>query len=544
MSEKTISARRKSSAWPGATSGLEEYSGPWGTEQVVHLLKRTLFGASMADVAYFSAMSMSDAVDALLTPTAAPTSQPLNDYGADVTGVAAYATWIGTGELYQDANLNASRVGSMQSWWMGQLLNQGRSIHEKMTLFWHNHFAVDATQHFSDTPAQLWYNQYMTLRANALGLFPALLKAITLDPAMLIFLNGNTNVATAPNENYGREMQELYTQGKGVNSLYTQTDVHNAARVLTGHTIDANYNYQFLPGNHDDTDKQFSAYYGNEVITGYSGAAGAGELDVLIAMELATQESAKFLCREIYNFFIYYVDDATVETDIITPLAEVFRNSGYNITTMMSTLLKSQHFYDFTYTGACLIKSPLDFLVGLCREYAVAMPTDPAGQYNFWGMILNQATILQQEVLAIPVVAGWYAYYEAPIYHELWINSSTYPQRNYYTDLLISNGDMLNGTPLVIDPMAFTQSLSNPSDPIQLTTDACNLLLSVPLDANTQELIMRTILLSNQTNNAYWTQAWQAYVANPSDMTSYTTVFNRLQAFYKYLMDLPEYQLS
>ncbi|TDX01945.1 DUF1800 domain-containing protein [Dinghuibacter silviterrae] len=533
-------------AWPGSTSGIQEYTGTWGTAQVVHLLKRTLFGATVADVNYFSGLSMSQAVDEILTPTAAPTSQPLNNYGTDVTGVAPYTTWIGTGLTYQDQNLNASRVASMQCWWMGQMLGSGRSIHEKITLFWHNHFAMDATQHFMDIPAQLWYNQYLTLRANALGSFAAMVKAITLDPAMLIFLNGSTNVNTSPNENYGRELQELYTEGKGTNSLYTQTDVHNAARVLTGHTVDAGFNYVFQAGNHDDQDKQFSPYYSNHVVTGYSGTVGAGELDDMLGMLLGTDESAKFICRKLYNFFIYYVDDATVEANVIVPLASVFRSSGYNITTVLSTLFKSQHFYDLVYAGACLIKSPLDFLVGLVREFNLALPaaSNPQGQYSAWTLLLNQATILQQEVLAIPVVAGWYAYYESPTYHELWINSVTYPQRNYYTDLLMTSGDMMSGTTLVVDPVAFTATLSNPSDPVQLVSDALSILLTVPVSANDQELMMRTILLTNQTNNAYWTQAWQAYTANPSDMNAYSTVFNRLQAFYKYVMDLPEYHLS
>jgi len=546
MSDASVSVENKMRAWPGSTSGLQPYTGTWDTPQVVHLLKRTTFGASVADINYFKGLSMSASVDALLTPTAVPVTQPLNNYGADATGVAPYQTWIGQGLLYQDKNLNASRVASMQCWWIGQMLGSGRSIHEKMTLFWHNHFAVDATAHYSDTPAQLWYNQYLTIRANALGNFQAMVKAITLDPAMLIFLNGNTNVSTSPNENYGRELQELYTEGKGVNSLYTQDDVHNAARVLTGHTVDVNYNYSFLPGNHDFGDKAFSAYYSNHIVTGYAGAAGAGEVDDMLGMLLGTQECAKFICRELYNFFVYYVDDDTVETNIITPLANVFRQSGYDITTVLSTLFKSQHFYDMVYAGACIIKSPLDFLIGLCREYAVAMPdvSNPAGQYSAWNMILQQSISQQQEILAIPVVAGWYAYYESPAYHELWINSVTYPGRNYYTDLLMSTGDMMNGTPLVIDPIAFAKSLPNPSDPVQLVSDSLNVLISPPVSASSQELLMRTILLSNLTNNAYWTQAWLAYIANPSDMTNYSTVFNRLQAFYKYLMDLPEYQLS
>lgn len=530
---------------PGSTAGLAQYSGAWGAPQVAHLLKRTLFGSTVQDIAYFSALTMSQAVDQLLQPAPAPTTLPLNNYGADPTGAASMQTWINVGLLYGDPQLNASRLGSLQAWWTGQMLAPSRSIHEKMTLFWHNHFAMDATQHFPDIPAQLWYNQYMTLRQNALGNFQTLVKAITLDPAMLIFLNGNTNVKTAPNENFGRELQELYTVGKGSGSQYTQDDVHAAARVLTGHTVDANYNYIFQSGNHDDQNKNFSAFYSDHIITGYSGNAGAAEVDDLLSMIFATQESAKFICREIYNFFVYYVIDSTIETNVIGPLADVFRQSGYNITTVISTLLKSQHFFDLANSGACIIKSPIDLLLGLCREYDVVLPTaaNPSGQYAAWTMLLQRSTILQQEILAIPLVAGWDAYYQAPEYHELWINSVTYTERNFYTDLLIGTGDMMNGVTLQIDALHFASLLSNPADPNQLISDSLAILLRPPLPDSSILLLKQTILLSNQTNDKYWTQAWIAYEADPTDMNAYTTVNNRLTALYKYLMDLPEYHL-
>ncbi len=530
---------------PGSPAGLAQYSGDWGAPQVAHLLKRTLFGSTVQDINYFKTLTMSQAVDQLLQPTAAPVTVPLNNYGADPTGVASWQTWLNIGLLYGDPQLNQNRVGSLQAWWTGQMLAPGRSIHEKMTLFWHNHFAMDATQHFPDIPAQLWYNQYLTLRQNALGNFQQLVKAITLDPAMLIFLNGNTNVKTAPNENYGRELQELYTVGKGSGSQYTQDDVHAAARVLTGHTVDANFNYIFQAGNHDDQNKTFSAFYSDHIITGYSGPAGAGEIDDLLSMIFTTQESAKFICREIYNFFVYYVIDSTIETNVIAPLADVFRQSGYNITTVLSTLLKSQHFFDLANSGACIIKSPIDLLLGLCREYDVVLPdaSAPSAQYSAWTMLLQRAAILQQEVLAIPLVAGWDAYYQAPEYHELWINSVTYTERNFYTDLLMGTGDMMNGTSLVIDALHFASLLSNPADPNQLISDSLNVLIRPPLPDSSILLLKQTILLSNQTNDAYWTQAWAAYQTNPSDMNAYTTVYSRLSALYKYLMDLPEYHL-
>ena len=531
-------------AFPGSPAGIDPYTGTWDTPQVVHLLKRTLFGATLSDINYFKTLTMSQAVDQLLQPTADPVTTPLNNYGSDPTGVASWQSWINQGLTYQDMEMNENRLDSLQCWWIGQLLNPGRSIHEKITLFWHNHFAMDATQHFSDIPAQLWYDQYLTLRKNALGNLRQLVHAITLDPAMLIFLNGSTNTKKAPNENYGRELQELYTIGKGSGSQYTQEDVHTAARVLTGHTVDVNYNYLFQAGDHDDTNKTFSSFYGSKVITGYSGAPGAGEVDELLDMLFATQESARFICRKLYNFFVYYKIDDMIEANVITPLANLFRSSNYNITTVLSALLKSQHFYDLVNSGACIIKSPLDFLVGLCREYNVKMPADDKGKYAVWGMLNERSSTLQQEIMAIPLVAGWDAYREAPQYHELWINSVTYTERNFYTDLLISTGDMMNGTSLQIDPIAFAKSLPAPQDPNRLIADSLGILIRPPLSDSSITLLKQSILLGGLPTDIYWTNAWLGYIANPGDMNAFTTVDTKLRALYKYLMNLPEYHLS
>jgi uncharacterized protein (DUF1800 family) len=532
--------------FPGSPAGLDPYTGVWDTPQVVHLLKRTLFGASIQDISYFKTLTMSAAVDRLLQPMAVPTTTPLNNYGADPTGVGSFQSWIDQGLTYSDEAMNENRLDSLQCWWIGQMLNPGRSIHEKMTLFWHNHFAMDATAHFKDIPAQLWYNQYLTLRQYALGNFQQLVKAITLDPAMLIFLNGSSNVMTAPNENYGRELQELYTVGKGPGSQYIQDDVHAAARVLTGHTVDINYNYLFQAGSHDTANKTFSAFYGNRVITGYSGTPGAGEADAMLSMIFGTDESAKFICREIYNFFIYYKIDDTIEANVITPLANIFRTSGYNISAVLSVLFKSQHFYDLVNSGACIIKSPYDLLIGLCREYNVTIPgpATPAAQYAVWGMLNERVDILQQQVMAIELVAGWDAYRQAPQYHELWINSVTYTERNFYTDLLISTGDMMNGVSLKIDPIGFASTLSAPQNPDQLIADSLSVLIRPPLSDSSITLLKQNILLGGLTTDMYWTNAWLAYLGNPGDMTAFTTVDSRLRSLYKYLMNLPEYHLS
>ncbi len=530
--------------------GLDEYTGEWTTTEVVHLLKRTLFGVTKNDLNYFLSKTMSDAVDELLSPTAAPATVPLNSYSSngysDPTGVAPWDTWINTGIDYADPEMNEKRLDSLKCWWIGQLLNEKRSIHEKLTLFWHNHFAIDSLAHIDDIPARPWYDYYLILRGNALGNLKQMVKEMTLSPAMLCYLNGNTNKKTSPNENYGRELQELYTIGKGVDSHYTEDDVRAAARVLTGHTVDSNFNYTFDLAGHDDQNKSFSTFYGSTIITGRSGAAGAGELDDLLNMIFSNPESAKFICRKIYSFFVYYKIDANIEANIITPLAQVFRSSGYDITAVMSVLLKSDHFYNMAYSSACLIKSPLDFTIGLMREFGVVMPdpSDYGSSYSAWEMILQTTATLQQEILRIPEVAGWYAYYEGTAYHELWINSVTYTLRNAFTDEMISTGAMMNMVSLIIDPLAFAASLTMPEDPNSLISESLDILYRVPLSAETISTLKQNILLTNQTNDYYWTSAWNAYIANPTDMVAKGTVFNRLQALYKYLMNLPEYHLS
>lgn len=530
--------------------GLQEYTGSWNTPQVVHLLKRTLFGAKPQDIQYFKTRTMQQAVDELLQPTAPPSSVPLNNYSVDgytdPTGVALWQTWINTGISLADQELNLKRCDSFKTWWLGQLLQPSRSIHEKLTVFWHNHFATNTNNSGNKLKARFWFNHYLTLRQNALGNFKSMAKAITLDPAMLYFLNGDTNVKGSPNENYARELQELYTIGKGPGSKYTEDDVRSAALVLTGHTVSStSFGYFFDAGKHDATNKEFSSFYGNKVITGFSGAGGAGEVDELIDMIFLQEEAAKHVCRKIYRWFIYYKIDSTIEQTIITPLAQIFKNNNFNIQPVLAALFKSRHFYDMVYSSACIIKSPLDYVVSVCNEYSVVLPNtnNDKATYAIWQAIQNEASGMQQELGAIPEVAGWYATYQEPAYHELWINTATYTRRNIFTDRMIADGVTNNNETILIDPIAFASQLANPGDPNLLITQSLEILLRYPLSESAKEFIKRSILLSGQAQDYYWTNAWDLYTANPTDPGNLAAVQSRLKSFYKYIMNLPEYHL-
>ena len=141
-------------------------------------------------------------------------------------------------------------------------------------------------------------------------------------------------------------------------------------------------------------------------------------------------------------------------------------------------------------------------------------------------------------------LSGWPSYYQAPGYYELWINSDTLPKRNRFTDTLITNGYTRNGKKIIIDAVAFTQALPNPGDPNVLIDDALAILYRMSLSASTKQSIKEQILLTNQTQDYYWTNAWTAYLANPANQTNFNVVNTRLKSLYQYLMNLPEYQLA
>ena len=532
------------------TSGLTPYSGTWGTNEVIHLLKRTMFGATKADVDYFKTRTLNQAVAELLNVSALPPAPPLKNYNNSVTpgdldnGVAAGTTWVNVNT--NDGGVESQRVSTLKSWWTGLMINQDRTILEKMVLFWHNHFSTET----ASIGRAIWcYQTNQVLRKNAVGNFKTFVKDITLDTGMLRFLNGYLNTNTAPDENYGRELQELFTVGKGINNAtppYTETDVKAAAKVLTGWTINGTTNTSYFNApKHDITNKQFSPFYNNTLITGRSGAAGAQELDDLLTMIFATNEVAMFICRKIYRWFVYYEIDATTEANVITPLAQLFRNNNYDIKIVLDTLFKSEHFYDVLNQG-CQIKSPIDFLISLSREYKVTFPlqSDYVNSYYMWDYIRAIGNNLGQNLGDPPNVAGWAPYYQQPQFYEIWINTDTYPKRNQFTDLMSNSGYTRNGKNIKIDFVLFAKTMPNPGDPNALISDSVNYLFRLPLIQASRDQLKTDILLSGQTQDYYWTNAWTAYIANPADVVNGTIVKNRLRDLYQYLMKLAEYQLA
>ncbi len=161
-----------------------------------------------------------------------------------------------------------------------------------------------------------------------------------------------------------------------------------------------------------------------------------------------------------------------------------------------------------------------------------------------WDYIRTQSSNMQQNIGDPPDVAGWKPYYQAPQFYEIWVNSDTLPKRNQFTDTLANNGFTRNGKNIKIDFIAFAKKLPNPGDPNELINDSLTYLFRLPLSQTSKNQLKTDILLSGQTQDHYWTDAWVAYTANPNDITNATIVKNRLRDLYQYLMKLAEYQLA
>jgi hypothetical protein len=505
-----------------------------------------MFGASRKDGEHFRAKSLKKAVKELIYTEYPTPDPPINSYNDDKytdPEILPGQTWISS--LKYDGMSNGRRKNSFKSWWLGLMLNQDRSIREKMVLFWHNHFVTETN---TVDNALLCYQYNVLLRRHALGNFKELVKAVTLEPAMLRYLNGYASSKKAPDENYGRELQELFTIGKGPDSHYSEGDVKAAARLLTGYTINyKTFTSSFDPHRHDESDKQFSAFYDNHVIRGRKGKEGADELDELLDMLLGREEVSRFVCRKLYRFFVYHQIDEATEKNVIEPLAVLFRKKKYEIAPVLEALFRSRHFFDPANYGS-MIKSPVDFTVGLCREFDIVFPdvSDCEEQYGLWEQLRNQAAGLQQNIGDPPNVAGWQAYYQEPEYDKLWISSDTLPKRNQFTDRMIGGGFARNGKKIQIDPLIFAAGLSNPGDPDLLIRDSVQALFQLEVSAQELQFIKTNILLSGLVGMAsdhYWTNAWQAYRNKPDDKGARNIVATRLRSLYKYLMELPEYQL-
>lgn len=551
------------------TSGLAPYTGTWSEWEALHLLRRTGYGSKKANVDTILAMTPSAAVDHIMNIDMTPPSPPVNWYNnvsVDENGVPYGADWttsfFSTTSVGQTTNSN--RNSAMRRWLFGQALNSDITIREKMVWFWFHFIPIDfddvfqsSNTYINTNSARVFYSYFKLFRDNALGNFKTLIRLLSTEPGMMFYLNNQKNSATAPDENYARELMELFTLGKDPASQYTQSDVIEAAKVLTGWRVQnlntANIVTNFVPSQHSTANKQFSPFFNNTVINYQSGANGANELDLLIDMIFSKSTVvSQYICRRLYRYFIYYDIDANIETNIIIPLAQTFVNNNWNIVPVLKQLFKSEHFFDMANRGV-YIKSPFDLIAGSLRTFNintnVSDPSNHEAQYRVWSYYNDTiSSPMEQRMGSIPNVSGWNPFYQTPAFHQYWINSNTIQKRFSFLDAIF-NGYNLNynglTTNIKVNVIAFAQQFGNTvcADPNLLVAACIKYLIPVDLSAGQQSSIKLQTLLSGQTTDSYWTTAWNNYIGAPTNTTYVNTVTSRLKSLLTTIVQLAEYQL-
>lgn len=508
---------------------------PLGKQKAIHLLNRSLMGPCIQELNQFEAVTIKDALDLLLDPGTTP-EPPLQVFKTD-PNVAFGETWV---DAPLDGDVRSYRKKSYLAWWIGELLNQKTTLREKMVLFWHNHFVTEVN--VVNIPAYFYdYNQL--IRQEALGNFKSLAAGMSVNTAMLKYLDGLKNTAASPNENFARELFELFTIGKGPligegdYTNYTEQDVQEGARVLTGWKVrNSTLSAYFDASKHDKDTKTFSGHFENQSIADQ----GDSEYLALIDMIFGKKETSRALVRKLYRWFVYYSIGEEVETHIIEPLATTFFESGYEITPVLRQLLSSKHFFDPDFAGSC-IKNPLEFILGSLRRLDVSIPEDLATQYEFWYYFRQLSGNQDLDLGNPPDVAGWPAYYLAPSFNELWINSATVPLKADFSTRLISGNYKKNGFSLKVDPISLAEKSSVPADPDILITELCEILFPVPIDE--KKLTGLKEVLIPGLPDFEWTLEWNNYKDNPDDVTLKDAVENALSALLEEIMHMPEYYL-
>lgn len=368
-------------------NALEAYAGPWSPRLAAHLLRRAGFGGTAAEVARLASMQMHSAVDSLVgfastgaLPPAPQLYDPREILRQNFAGTlrALVGDDMQRRELFKEVRKGERQsVISLQRWWLNRMLDTPAPLQEKMALYFHGHFTT-ATIQKGVTP-QMTFAQNQLFRDNALGNLREITWKISTDPGMLLYLDNAKNDAQHPNENYARELMELFTLGV---DHYTENDVRESARAWTGWIVPRRTQQaQFVASRHDNGTKTFLGKTGN--------FSGRDIVDIIYQQPAC----AEFWANSLLNFFVYN----SPEPQLVSAVARLIRKNDYNLRPVISTLLRSTVFYsDRAYRA--LVKSPVEFVVGTYKSLGLNEIDESA----------QRALVQMGQILFYPPnVAGW-----------------------------------------------------------------------------------------------------------------------------------------
>jgi hypothetical protein len=364
---------------------------PWGAKWAAHLYRRAAFGPSAEDLREAERLGVEGTLDLLFhgRPQAAEVAESL------VLAGRAAAERDDSGDL-------------LRGWWLYCILQGGHPLREKLTLFWHNHFATSIAKVQSPV---LMFQQNCLFRQHALGRFGPLLQAISKDGAMLLWLDSNSNVKGKPNENYARELMELFSLGVG---NYTERDIREAARAFTGSRTNGD-RFKFDLQLHDS---------GPKTVLGQTGAWNGADV---VRIVLDQPAAARFLVRKFYRFL---VSEQTEPSDaLLEPLCESFLKSDYDIARLVRTILSSRHFYS-DHAFRRRIKGPVEYVLGAVQTVYRRYGEEEADYRPLpQKLLVGWLGVMGQPLFAPPNVKGWPG-------GETWLNTHTVLERSNFAAAL------------------------------------------------------------------------------------------------------------
>ncbi len=448
--------------------------------QIGHLLRKAGFGASASEVSTYSKLGYQGAVDRLLN------YQQVDDSALE--------------NRLKTLNIDLSKPVDQQRWWLLRMAGTQRPLLEKMTLFWHGVLVSS----FRKVGGKNGYSRMITqnnfLRAHAFDTFDNILLGITADPAMLFYLDLNLSRKTHPNENYARELMELFTVGV---ANYTQPDVFAGAAALTGWHIRGDSSY-YNAKDHSTLPVRFM---------GQTGSFDYKDVMRILANHPATPS---FICRKLFTFFVY----ENPSTDDLKPLIDTYVQSGHNMGAVMRTLLLSPQFASAKAYRSRL-KSPVEFTVGAYRSLGIQ--GDGVG-------LPEITTLMGQTVFDPPNVAGW----PGDKVSTSWLNSGTWMTRLNYLDILLARGAVKStakAKPLIdLQGMVNDNKLGSPD---QFVDHFASFLLDNPLPTERRSQVLD-----------YFTASGNASPTSITLTNGKAYPLNRVRGSLYLMMASPEYQLN
>ena len=569
---------------------LTKYQGEFGYVQKRHLLNRVLVGYAERHMKDLDGLSLDQAIDLIFKPQ--NLGEPVNNYYHDfpaeeykkkylVDDVKPGEPFISKILAGEDKNApigfvpefaGSERVSALDSWHYASIYAQPTSIAWRLFLFLHTltPYKIDNARIKS-----IYYSIKLTFEG-AWRSYKDYIYDVTLSEEMLNFLNLKFSKKEAPDENFAREVQELFTVGKRPFSKFTESDVKAAARLLVG--WDALYwenlvgegfvtKNKYNENNHDTGDKQFSKFYGNRLIKGKTGPDGGKiELKEFFDMIFETDEVAIHLARRLVQFFVYPILNEHVEQNIIKPLADILRKNNYTIVEALKVLLKSEYFFAEEFYNA-MIKSPMEYSMGLYKEFEVVK-----GNVNFYINNKSYNSLLKDDrakfeskyldpvyisfrIFSItknnaigrqgysfgnpPSVSGWQAYYQEPVYDLIWVNSDSIKNRKELSLSIARNSLWVSERyNLGFDVNVILKKSKDPSNINAFIRELAKIVLGVEISEKAFLRIKRSILGENFPDY-YWSDAVNSFLNSPNE-DNYNTLYSRVSQILIQIFDLNE----